>query len=58
MKYKKFPVKKLTKQYAKWWVIGTVVTFVVAGLLWKCGQKELAIAEVMISPFPFPGPEA
>jgi hypothetical protein len=58
VKYKTYPVKRLTKAYAKIWVIGTVVTLIVAWLLYRNGYEELAAAEVMISPFPFPGPAA
>jgi hypothetical protein len=49
---------KWVKLWAKWWTVGTVATFAVAWLLWRRRRPGLAAAVVMISPFPWPGPEA
>jgi len=50
--------KRLAKSFAKYWIAGTLATLFVAWLLWRRNEKELAVATVLISPFPFPGPEA
>jgi hypothetical protein len=51
-------MKKLFKSWAHFWLIGTIVTFGIAWLLWRRGYPLEGAAVVMISPFPWPGPEA
>ena len=46
------------KMWAKWWLIGTALTFFVAWMLWRRHHEAMAAAVIMISPFPWPGPEA
>jgi hypothetical protein len=49
---------KWVKLWAKWWTVGTVATFAVAYVLYRRRKPVAAAAVVMISPFPWPGPEA
>jgi hypothetical protein len=50
-------MKKLIRGYIHYWVIGTIATFAIAWLLWRNNKPIEAAAVVMLSPFPWPGPE-